>query len=69
MGIMFGSQMGEADCHHVGLNEEILTACLHDAGFADIVRVENFGLFDDTSNMVYKLPISLNVTARKPLPD
>ena len=68
MGIMFGSQMGEADFHYVGLNEDILTAYLHDASFTDIVRVENFGLFDDTSNMVYKLPISLNVTARKPLP-
>ncbi|MCE9641681.1 MAG: methyltransferase domain-containing protein [Betaproteobacteria bacterium] len=66
MGIMFGSQMDEADFHYVGLNEEILTAYLQDAGFTDIVRVEKFGLFDDTSNMVYKLPISLNMTARKP---
>ena len=66
MGIIYGSQMDEADFHYVGLNEEILTAYLQDTGFTDIVRVEKFGLFDDTSNMVYKLPISLNMTARKP---
>ena len=66
MGMMFGSQMNDADFHYVGLNEEILTAYLQDTGFIDIVRVDTFGLFDDTSNMVYKKPISLNMTARKP---
>jgi hypothetical protein len=39
---------------------------LEQAGFVDIVRVDGFGLFDDTSNLVFKLPISLNMTARKP---
>jgi predicted SAM-dependent methyltransferase len=65
MGMMFGSQMDAADFHYVGLNEEILTAHLRDAGFIDIVRVDGFGLFDDTSNMVYKKPVSLNIAARK----
>ena len=32
---------------------------------SDITRVEKFGLFDDASNFEYKLPISLNMSARK----
>ena len=56
----------EADFHYVGLNEEMLRLFLEQAGFVEIVRVSGFGLFDDTSNLVYKLPISLNMTARKP---
>ena len=55
-----------ADAHHVGLDEEFLTQYLQDAGFVDIARVEGFGLFDDASNMQYKLPVSLNMQARKP---
>lgn len=67
MRMMFGSQINPADIHYVGLNEEILTAFLQNAGFIDIVRVDKFGLFEDTSNMVYKRPISLNMVARKSL--
>jgi predicted SAM-dependent methyltransferase len=66
MQMMFGGQSNAADFHHVGLNEEFLTAYLETACFIEIARVEKFGLFDDTSNMVYKKPISLNMTARKP---
>ncbi len=65
MRMMFGAQSNEADFHYVGLNEEMLRLFLEDAGFVDVVRVNGFGLFDDTSNLVYKLPISLNMTARK----
>ena len=68
MRMMFGGQINEADFHYVGLNEELLTSYLQNAGLADITRVGNFGLFDDSSNLVYKgKPISLNVSARKPL--
>ena len=66
MRMMFGAQSDEADFHYVGLNEEMLRLFLEQAGFVEIVRVSGFGLFDDTSNLVYKLPISLNMTARKP---
>jgi predicted SAM-dependent methyltransferase len=68
MRMMFGGQINEADFHYVGLNEELLTSYLQNAGLADITRVGNFGLFDDSSNLVYNgKPISLNVSARKPL--
>ncbi len=67
MRMMFGGQINEADFHYVGLNEELLTSYLQNAGFANITRVGNFGLFDDASNLVYKgKSISLNVSARKP---
>jgi predicted SAM-dependent methyltransferase len=69
MRMMFGSQLNDADFHYVGLYEELLTSCLEKAGFGDIVRVAGFGLFADTSNMVFKgRPISLNLRARKPAP-
>src|SRR5258705_6911300 len=67
MRMMFGGQVNEADFHYVGLSEELLTSYLQNAGFANITRVGNFGLFDDASNLVYKgKSISLNVSARKP---
>jgi predicted SAM-dependent methyltransferase len=66
MRMMFGAQTSPADFHYIGFNEEILRAFLTAAGFTDIMRVEKFGLFDDASNLEYKLPISLNMTARKP---
>jgi predicted SAM-dependent methyltransferase len=65
MQMMFGAQSTSADFHYVGLNEELLRAFLGDARFTEITRVEKFGLFDDASNFEYKLPISLNMTARK----
>ena len=67
MQMMFGAQTTATDTHYVGLDEEFLTQFLLDAGFTDIVRVETFGLFDDASAMQYKLPVSLNLHARKPL--
>ena len=68
MRMMFGGQIDPADFHYVGLNEEFLRDYLHDAGFADIARCGHFGLFDDTSTLVFRdRLISLNVTARKPV--
>lgn len=68
MRMMFGGQMDEADFHCVGLDEEFLASYLLQAGFTDIVRVDNFGLFDDASSLVFKgTPISLNLRSRKPL--
>jgi predicted SAM-dependent methyltransferase len=70
MRMMFGGQIDKADFHYVGLNEEFLRNYLRQSGFADIVRVDDFGLFDDTSRLEFKgRPISLNLCARKPQVD
>lgn len=67
MSMMFGGQIDHADFHKVGLNEEFLRDLLLDAGFVDIARTDDFGLFDDTSMLVVKnRAISLNLSARKP---
>ena len=67
MRIMYGGQRNEADFHNTGFNEELLKSYLEKAGFADVARVDNFGLFDDNSRYAFKgRPISLNVCARKP---
>jgi len=65
--MMFGAQADDADFHHVGLNEGIFRAFLVQAGFNDIERVGEHGLFNDTSTAVFRgRPISLNMVARKP---
>lgn len=67
MRMMFGGHVDKFDYHLVGLNEEFLAAFLHQAGYVDIRRVAGFGLFSDTSSMIFKgTAISLNMTARKP---
>jgi predicted SAM-dependent methyltransferase len=67
MRMIFGSHKHKYDYHVVGLNEEFLAAFLVDSGYVNIMRVEEFGLFDDTSSMKYKgVAISLNVVAEKP---
>jgi predicted SAM-dependent methyltransferase len=66
MRMMFGGRMTAYDVHYVGLNFEFLGEYLHNAGFRDIKRVPEFGLFKDTSTLVFAdVPISLNVEARK----
>jgi predicted SAM-dependent methyltransferase len=65
--MMFGGHYDEHDYHQVGFDYEILAYFLREAGFADVERVADFGLFDDTSRFVFAgVPISLNVTARRP---
>lgn len=66
MRMMFGGQVDQHDFHCVGLNEELLSSFLSAAGFADIRRVDDFGLFADCSTLVFAgRPISLNLEARK----
>jgi predicted SAM-dependent methyltransferase len=66
MRMMFGGRMTAYDIHYVGLNFEFLGGYLHKAGFRDIRRVPEFGLFNDTSTQLFRdAPISLNVQARK----
>lgn len=66
MRMVFGGHIDKYDYHVVGLNEEFLTQFLTAAGFVDIRRVPGFGLFSDTSSMVFKdVAISLNLIAEK----
>uniref|UniRef100_K3WDI4 protein O-GlcNAc transferase n=1 Tax=Globisporangium ultimum (strain ATCC 200006 / CBS 805.95 / DAOM BR144) TaxID=431595 RepID=K3WDI4_GLOUD len=65
MKMMFGGQIDAYDVHNVGFFEPLLVAFLENAGFCEIERVANFGLFNDTSAMAFHgTPISLNVQAR-----
>jgi predicted SAM-dependent methyltransferase len=67
MKMMFGGHVDDHDYHLVGLDESLLGRYLQRAGFVNMRRVEDFGLFDDTSRMVYAgKAISLNMTAEAP---
>ena len=67
MRMIFGGHVDKYDYHVVGLNEDFLVGYLTGAGFINIVKVNEFGLFNDTSNLKYKgVAISLNLTAEKP---
>lgn len=67
MRILFGGQEDRYDFHKAGLFWEFLGAMLLQAGFTDVTRVGDFGLFEDSSSIrIGGVPISLNVRARKP---
>lgn len=67
MRMMFGGHIDEYDYHIVGLDQDFLAHFLTQAGFINLRRTGGFGLFEDTSNMLYKgVAISLNVIAEKP---
>jgi predicted SAM-dependent methyltransferase len=66
MRMIFGGHIDKYDYHLVGLNEEFLTGYLHAAGFTNMRRVADFGLFEDTSRLKLKeVLISLNMVAIK----
>jgi len=66
MRMMFGGHVDKYDYHVVGLNDEFLGGYLTHAGFTDIRRVGEFGLFSDSSTSEIKgVPISLNMIANK----
>jgi len=66
MRMIFGGHVDKYDYHVAGLNEEFLTKFLNDSGFINIQRVQEFGLFVDTSTMIFKgTAISLNMSADK----
>jgi predicted SAM-dependent methyltransferase len=68
MRMMFGGHIDKFDYHYTGLNQTILSHFLRTAGFTDIRKVKDFGLFPDTSQLkVNGVAISLNMTAIKPL--
>ncbi len=67
-GMIFGGQVDEYDYHKAGYRMETLAALLRSVGFGTIYRVEQFGIFNDTSTMTFLgEPISLNVVAHKDL--
>jgi predicted SAM-dependent methyltransferase len=66
MRMMFGGHVDKYDYHVVGLNEAFLTLFLNAAEYVNVRRVQAFGMFDDTSSMVFKgVAISLNMIAEK----
>jgi predicted SAM-dependent methyltransferase len=66
MRMIFGGHVNEYDHHKVGLSHDLLTGFLMLAGFTNIVRVGGFGIFNDSSNAVFKgQPISLSMVAAK----
>jgi predicted SAM-dependent methyltransferase len=66
MRMMFGGRVDAHDVHYSGLNLEFLGGFLVEAGFRDIRRVPEFGLFNDTSSQRFGgVAISLNVEAWK----
>ncbi len=68
MRMIFGGHVDAHDYHLVGLNQDFLAGFLFAAGFDQLQRVTRHGIFRDTSDMtVAGQPISLNLTARKPL--
>jgi predicted SAM-dependent methyltransferase len=68
MRMMFGGHTNEFDYHVVGLDEEFLRGYLRQAGFMNVTRVMEFGLFNDTSAMKFKgIRISVNLSAEKAL--
>lgn len=67
MRMMFGGRMTPFDVHYSGLDAEILALYLNEAGFHRTERVKSFGLFQDTSELVFsQTPISLNVVTYRP---
>lgn len=68
MRMMFGGHIDKYDYHVVGLNEEFLNHFLLTSGYINIKRVKEFGLFNDTSSMLFRgVAISLNMIAEKPM--
>ncbi len=66
MAHLFGGQHNADDYHKVGLNFEILVFFLSQAGFRQVRRVEEFGMFPDCSSLRrFDAPISLNLEVYK----
>ena len=64
MRMIFGGQTGPHDFHATGFDEENLAEYLEAAGFCELRRRETFGIFHDTSDMLFHgIPISLNIAA------
>src|SRR6185295_10681925 len=65
--MVFGGQLDQYDVHKSGLTYEFLGGYVHEAGFINIQRMSNFGLFRDSSILEFDgIPISVNLKAVKP---
>lgn len=65
---IFGGQIDEHDFHKCGFDMDILSANLYSVGFRDLVRVDSFGLFQDSSELIIEgQRLSINVIANKPM--
>lgn len=66
MQVMYGGRSDAYDVHLSGFSIDILGGYLRAAGFAGGYRVDNFGLFQDSSILSYNgVPISLNLVSIK----
>jgi len=66
MRMVFGGQIDAFDYHKLGFSWDSLSWHLRQFGFRDIHRVDEFGIFDDTSSLrIGDQLISLSVQARK----
>ena len=66
MRMMFGGRTTNYDVHYTGFDVNILGHFVLSAGFGEIQRVRDFGIFKDTSTLeAFGVPISLNIVARK----
>jgi predicted SAM-dependent methyltransferase len=66
MRMMFGGQIDQHDFHFVGLNAEFMVSFLSDAGFKELHKLSEFGMFDDTSSQRFAgVLISLNIVATR----
>ena len=64
MRMAFGGQLDRFDFHYVGLTQEFIEIFLAKAGFSRVERVQEFGLFNDSSTRhVMGEPVNLNVRA------
>ena len=64
--MMFGGHVDQYDYHYVGLCSDVLSSFLAETGFQEVIKVKNFGIFEDASRVrVANIPISLNVIAFK----
>ncbi len=66
MRIVYGGQVDKYDYHKLGFSWDSLSWYLRQIGFRNIRRVQEFGIFDDTSSLrIGGQLISLSVEARK----
>lgn len=66
MRMIMGGQVEPLDFHKIAFSTNILVALLREHGFEDFRRVEDFGLFEDTSKLRFAgVPISLNLECKK----
>jgi predicted SAM-dependent methyltransferase len=65
--MIMGGQVEPFDFHKTGFTFNILCGILTEHGFRNFRRMRSFGLFKDTSELVFGgVPISLNVQCMKP---